>query len=469
MDPFITGCQLAFDIRTGRQTSVAATEHYIKRIETLDKDTNLVVVRMFASARQRALEADTALINGQLWGRLHGVPLTIKECFATRGVQTVCGNARYAELSDGKPYLPDINSAVVEKLLAAGAVLLGKTNLSMDEADIQSYNEIYGTSRNPWNLAYTPGGSSGGSAGAVAAGLTPLEVGADIGGSIRTPAHFCGVCGHKPSQGIIDKSGKCPPYPLSLRLEDLSVVGPFGRSCDDLSLMMDVLVGPTSQHAAGGWSLQLPSTTATSIEGLRVAVWADDPFCETDTEYVALLHAVADTLRAGGASVDHAARPAMTFEDMFAVFRGNLGPSLRGQGVPLRAANQRLKLKRKWEAFWDSGFDVLLCPVTTGSAFPIDESGGNPGMASRTVVVNGKERPYLDNLRWAGLTIIADLPVTVVPIGVLPSCGLPVGVQIVGREWHDRTTLEVGRMLERANASCRVQPPPAYFSQPARL
>merc|ERR1719428_1881325 len=189
--------------------------------------------------------------------------MTVKENFAIKGVQTTCGNLRYAKLSNGSvggtgrllwrrprnPYLPDINATVVDRLLAEGAVIMGKTNLPTDAADFQSYNPIYGTSKNPWDLERTPGGSSGGSAGAIAAGLTPLEVGSDIGGSIRTPVHYSGVCGHKPTQQAIDKFGMCPPYPLSLHLEDLAVAGPICRSCDDLALLLDILSGADPHRA----------------------------------------------------------------------------------------------------------------------------------------------------------------------------------------------------------------------------
>ena len=199
--------------------------------------------------------------------------MTVKENFAIQGVQTTCGNLRYAELEQGEPYKPDINATVVDRVLAEGAVIFGKTNLPTDAADMQSYNDIYGTSRNPWNLGHTPGGSSGGSAGAVAAGFTPLEIGSDIGGSIRTPCHFSGVCGHKPTQSAIDKFGMCPPYPLSMHQEDLAVAGPICRTADDLALLLDILAGPEPHLEKNGWSLDLPAPTVTTVEELRVAVW----------------------------------------------------------------------------------------------------------------------------------------------------------------------------------------------------
>jgi len=202
----------------------------------------------------------------------------------------------------------------------------------------------------------------------------------------------------------------------------------------DLALMLEILAGPDPQHVKGGWSLSLVPPTVTTVEELSVAVWADDAYCETDKEYVELILRAARALEAKGATVDYVARPDSSFKESFEIYTQTLGPSMAGQAVDPRMHHRRLKLKKKWESFWDSGFDVLLCPVTTGAALKIDESGGVPGMATRKIVVNGQERGYMENLKWAGLIIIADLPVTVVPIGILPSSGLPVGVQIVARE-----------------------------------
>jgi amidase len=318
MDPYISGNQLAADIKARKVTSVEATEFFIQRIKDLDKKstTNLVVVRLFEPARKRAIEADAALARGESWGALHGVPITVKENYAMVGVQTTCGMKRLAEMDEGKPYKPTINAAVVQRLLDAGAIIMGKTNLPTEAADFQSYNPVYGTSRNPWNLAHTPGGSSGGSAGAVAAGLTPLEVGSDIGGSIRTPSHFSGVCGHKPTQGAIDKYGMVPPHPFSLHQENLAVAGPICRNCDDLLLMMDILAGPDPYRERGGWQLNLPppAVAIKDVSKLRVAVWADDSYCQIDTEYRAQIDAAAESLKAAGATVDYTARPDFTFE-----------------------------------------------------------------------------------------------------------------------------------------------------------
>lgn len=250
-------------IRRGEVTSAALAEYYIDRIERLDGDINAVVVRMFDQARARAREADAALAAGRSWGALHGVPVTVKEAFWVEGTLSTCA---VAETID---FVATSNAPAVQSYLDAGAVILGKTNLPVAAADFQSFNDLYGTTNNPWDLTRSPGGSSGGSAAAIAAGLSALEIGSDIGGSIRNPAHFCGICGHKPSQGIVPLHGHAPggnhpmlektPKPNKARLDPsfghaLAVAGPLARSCADLELAMRLLAKPEPAMAANGWS-----------------------------------------------------------------------------------------------------------------------------------------------------------------------------------------------------------------------
>eukprot|EP00928_Gymnodinium_smaydae_P016069 TRINITY_DN15993_c0_g3_i1.p1 TRINITY_DN15993_c0_g3~~TRINITY_DN15993_c0_g3_i1.p1 ORF type:complete len:470 (+),score=50.17 TRINITY_DN15993_c0_g3_i1:52-1461(+) len=461
-DPYASGRSLAAALREGRVTSVEATKHFINRIEALDRDTNLVVVKTYEQALQRAALADAAKARGELWGPLHGVPMTIKESFALEGVPLTCGMQVFTTLDAGKPYKPKENAAAVQRLLDAGAVIIGKTNLPTEAADVQSYNPIYGTSRNPWNINHTPGGSSGGSAGALACGFTLLELGTDIGGSIRTPAHFCGVCGHKPTQGLIDKTGKCPPSPFTLFENDLSVAGPMARNCEDLAMLMNILVGPSQRRALGGWSFKLLHARVTEISKLKVAVWADDKYCPVDAEYAAMIRDTAASLARAGATVDYSARPNLSFQKSNDVYKEIL-KQYTSDGVPAaKYQNERLKLKDTWEQFWSAGpFDVMLCPVTPGAAIKIDESGGLAGISKRKMQVNGVDRTYMDLFKWAGLTILADLPVTVLPIGISAS-GLPVGVQVVAREYHDLQSIEVGKMLERVHSGAKVVTPPRF-------
>jgi len=376
-----------------------------------------------------------------------------------KGVQTTSGG--FKKLLD---YKPTENAAIVKKLLEAGAVIMGKTNMPVLGGDLQTYNSLYGTSRNPWNLELTPGGSSGGAAGALAAGFTPLEVGSDIGGSIRTPAHFSGVCGHKPTFGIVDKFGHCPPYPFSLVEDGLFVVGPLARNCDDLEMLLEILCGPPKVQARG-WKINLPPPIVTDVAKLKIALWADDEYCRVESEYVSQIEDAAKSLQKHGATIVQS-RPDFEFKDVISIYSAISLAINTGKPIHPRWTQKREVLKQKWEKFWkSSGCAALLCPVVCTSAIKIDESGGAFNFwKKRKVQINGETRLYLDLLKWAGVIIIADLPSTVVPIGILDS-GVPVGVQIVGPMYHDKTTLQVGRMLERVHAGSSVVSPPGYKTQ----
>ena len=245
---------LAAQIRERRLTSLQCVNFFAERIAQLDQRYNLVVVRLFEAARARAAEADRATEQGVCWGPLHGVPCTVKESFAMTGVQTSCALERLRD------HRPKSDAAAVERLLAAGAIIIGKTNVPVGAGDMQSYNTLYGTSNNPWDVSRSPGGSSGGSAGALAAGFSPFEVGSDLAGSIRTPAHCCGVLGLKPTLGVVDSSGHVPPAPFHSLRSNLFVVGPMARCCSDLALLLDVLVGPRSEDQ-DAWRVALPAPT----------------------------------------------------------------------------------------------------------------------------------------------------------------------------------------------------------------
>ena len=249
--------ELARRIREGELTSSEALEYFIARVEKLDPPLNAVVVRRFDEARQRAREADEALARGEHWGPLHGVPMTVKETFEVAGWPTTAGVTDLAE------HVPRQDADAIERLRAAGAVLFGKTNIPAYAGDLQSFNEIYGTTNNPWNPELTPGGSSGGAAAALAAGMTPLELGSDIGGSIRTPAAFCGVAGLKPSWRLIPTRGHIPGPPGALSTRDISVAGPMSRHVEDLELAMEILAGP-DQDEGPGWMTPVARWTGVS-------------------------------------------------------------------------------------------------------------------------------------------------------------------------------------------------------------
>ena len=456
---------------------------YLQRVERYNPEINAIVTLDAERALTRALAADAALARGESWGPLHGVPITIKDSFETAGLRTTSGAPELAG------HIPKADATAVQRLVAAGAVVFGKTNLPTFAMDLQSHNTLFGVTNNPWDLQRTPGGSSGGAAAALAAGLTGLELGSDIGGSIRSPAHFCGIYGHKPSHGLVPLQGHIPGPPGCLSEPDISVAGPMARSADDLALALDVLAGPPTERATA-WRLELPPPRHESLRGFRVAAWLDDPACAVDSEVLARHHTLVRALRAAGAAVNEQARPAIGFaeaRDLYLqLLYATTSPGLpREQWLGLAQAADRLPpgtadakslfmrsatlRHRDWlgvherrervRAAWARFFidhDVLLCPATPTAAIAHDHS---EPMAQRVIQVNGSARPYTDQLDWAGLIGMALLPSTVAPAG-RTAAGLPVGVQIAGPYLEDRTTIRFAQLL--AEAAGGFEPPPGW-------
>jgi len=477
-------------LREGRVSSSELVEGAIARIEAHDGELNAVVARDFARARERARAADAELAGGASADRpLLGLPVTIKDALETEGLVTTCGAPELAG------HVPDTNADAVQRFVDAGAIVVGKTNVPLYAGDCQTFNEVYGTTRNPWDPSRSPGGSSGGAAVALAAGFTPLEIGSDIGGSIRNPAHFCGVYGHKPTWGVVSDRGHIPGPPGQLAATDLGVVGPLARSAGDLALALDLLAGPRATAERGGWRLELPPPRATRPEGVRIAAWLDDPFSPVDAGCRALLEAHADALERAGAKVDRTARPEIDFAHAYETYLTLLLPviaagfppavievmrsalaALPAEDRSMRAFQVRASLvpHREWivhdearhriAAAWSRFFrdyDLLLLPVHPTAAFPHDQ---RPDFHERALVVNGEAAPYLDFLKWVSLATLAGLPATVAPVGRtkdggLPvgrttDGGLPVGVQIVGARFEDRSTIEAAGWLTA------FEPPP---------
>jgi len=366
-------------------------------------------------------------------------------------------------------------------------VLFGKTNVPAWLADYQSYNDVYGTTNNPWDLARSPGGSSGGSAVALAAGLTGLEAGSDIGSSIRNPAHYCGVFGHKPTFGIVPPRGQALPGRVAQG--DISVIGPMARSAEDLAIGLSVMAGPDEIDGAG-LRLALPAPRRKALREFKVAVMLDDPAAEVDREVQARLQALADFLGKRKVKVSFTARPAFDtaeahrtyifllraatagrqtaeeFSRNAEITRGLAPDDQRYYAWTMRAntashrdwlaANEtRHKMRWRWAEFFRE-WDLLLCPVASSAAFPHDHAGERH---ERMITVNGKRVPCVDQLFWAGYGGMAYLPATVAPAGFTPA-GLPVGVQIIGPQYGDRTCIEFARLLEREFQP--FVPPPDY-------
>lgn len=470
--------ELAGRIARRTVSSLEATRACIARIEALDGDINAVPVRTFDRALADAAAADAAVERGERLGPLHGVPMTIKESYVMADTPTTWGIESYAN------NVSKTDGLAVRRFRAAGAVFLGKTNVPVDLADFQSYNPIYGTTNNPWNYERVPGGSSGGSAAALAAGFSALEAGSDIGGSIRTPAHFCGVFGHKPTWGIVPQQGH--ELMAGVPDSDLSVCGPLARDAADLAVALDVMAGPGARDATG-WKLELPRAEGLSLGNLRIAVWANDALAPVSEETQARVQLVAQQLEKAGATVSWSARPAFdarkahaTYQSLLTAVMSSAQPEDRVAGMQAAAARfdpadqsteavnaraavmlhrdwirhnfRREKLRGAWDAFFED-WDILICPQMSVPAFEHDHRP----FEDRTINVDGQERPYFEPLFWAGLIIASYLPSTVFPTGP-GSDGLPIGLQAVSGPYQDHRTIEFARLISTEIGGFSVPP-----------
>jgi amidase len=478
---FASAGAVAAALRRGDVSAVDLVELALSRIERHNPKLNAIVTLSTDSARERAAQADRALARGESWGPLHGVPITIKDTFETAGVRTTAG----APFLSG--YLPPRDAIVVERVRRAGAVILGKTNLPLMASDWQSYNQIFGRTDNPWNPAHTPGGSSGGCAAALAAGLSYLSIGSDIGGSIRIPAGFCGLFGHKPSLGLVPLQGHIPPppgTPPGAFLEELPVAGPLARSAADLRLALEVVGGPTDTRATA-WRWTLPEPRRTSLRDYRVRVVLDDPYCPVTAEVATLLGAAVDALRDAGAAVEEGwpegvdpraqyetylyllfqAMDAGQPEEVKATIRAGAGAgpfaSLRARALDDRfhdATALRVKQEAA-RAVWARCFathDAFLTPVSFTPAFPHDHS---QPMDTRRIATPEGDRAYNDLLHWIMPATLSGCPATVAPVGLTRS-GLPVGLQIMGPFLEDATPIHLAGALTEVIGGFR--PPPAF-------
>ena len=454
-----TATEALAELRARRIGAVELLDHMMARQARLDGAVNAVIATDPERARAAARAADAA----SPVGALHGLPMTIKETWDLVGFTTTAG------IPDLAGNHPTRDADAVARLKAAGAVIWGKTNVPLAAADHQSVNPLYGLTRNPWDAGRSAGGSSGGAAAALAAGFTALELGSDIGGSIRIPAHYCGVWGLKPSYGLISCRGHVPPGPGALSSAPLSVGGPLARSTADLRLAFGLLAG-----GLPGWALDLPPARVQGLKGARIAVWTGG--YPVDPAYAAAIEAYAHALAAEGAVVTHLdTMPApMVGADelylrlLFAVIGAESPPQELAGYAAMAAARpddaivqtiagsvrasmaevaHLIEAQAQVIAAWDqwfTGFDALLAPVSMGQAFPHQVSDGFgpvPQMA-RVLEVGGVAQPYMKNLLWPGIATFAHLPSLVRPIpgGV---AGLPTGVQLIGPALGENTLFAI--------------------------
>lgn len=481
-----TTTELLHMLDAGEVGSLELLDFLLARIGSRNAEINAVVALDAETARARARDADTARARGDSWGPLHGLPMTVKDSIEVVGMPCTSGAP---ELAD---HMPARNADTVERLLDAGAVIFGKTNLPIYAGDFQSYNEVHGTTSNPWDTSRGPGGSSGGSAAALAAGFTPLELGSDIGGSIRNPAHFCGVYGHKPSWGSVSGRGHIPGPPGTRSAPDLAVLGPMARCADDLALGLDVVAGPNAEDGHA-WRLELPPPRHERLSDFRVALWIEQEGRPVSSAVADRIQAAADRIAGKVANLDAKVRPHIDVEDghrrylrlLNSVMAAGFPPQVleeyqkayaelapddarieaqvvRGAAQPHRAwlgdNEGRQHLRARWAEFFRD-VDVLLCPIMPTPAFPHDHSP----FGERTLRVDDHVIAYAEQLFWAGLVTVGYLPSTVVPVGTSPE-GLPVGMQVVAPFLDDRTALHFARLLEDEIGG--FAPPPAFADIP---
>jgi len=477
IDTFSTATEMLRALDAGEVSSSELVDLHIRQIEKVDEELNAIPVKTFDRAREGAAEADRRRARGER-APLLGVPLTLKESEQTAGLPQTAG------ISEFEGYAPASDGRAAARVFEAGACLLGKTNIPVALGDWQADSPVYGRTNNPWDLTRTPGGSTGGGGAALASGMTPLEVGSDIGGSIRVPATYCGVYGHRPSETAIPKSGGFPMADLPNPAFLLGVQGPLARSAVDLTLLFDVMIGPDVGEDIA-WRLELPRPRHERLGDFRVALLPSLLDVPPAASVGAALEEIGTLLAKEGATVEQA-RPdldmtsyfhdyvrmlqIMTSIGMSPAERRARAADLRKSGDPvsdamadgfemdaqtfLRLVATREAARVRWQEFF-TDWDVVIAPNSLDSAFP-HQAGP---FAGRTLVVDGTEVPYFANIIYAMPPIFAGLPATAFPAG-RDGSGLPIGLQAIGPYLEDRTTIEFARLVGEVWHS--FEAPPGY-------
>ena len=478
---FRSATELARLLRAGKVTASSLLEQCLAQYTRHNGGLNAVIVSDIGRAKKAAAASDRRLKKGKSIGPFDGVPMTAKESFDWSGTASTWGDMRF------KDNIASADAVAITRLTAAGAVIYGKTNVPLMLADWQSFNAIYGTTNNPWDVTRVPGGSSGGSAVALASGMSALEIGSDIGASIRNPAHYCGVYGHKPTYGVVPYRGHL--LPGTVQPSDISVAGPLARSASDLAIMMKLLAG-TDGTEARGYKLTLPPAKQTSLKQFRVAVMVTDEQSEVDLPVQDLIGALTAFLGKRVKKLSTTARPGFSTREAMDVYIAMLRSAtsrrqtdqefianwdkvqaadplddsyltkmLRAYVLPhrdwLRYNERRHQMRLLWDQFFED-WDVMLCPAAASAAFPHDQQGERH---ERTIEVNGRHVPTTDQLFWAGYSGGYHLPSTVAPMG-LTAQGLPAGIQIITRQYGDYTSIRFAQLLEKEY--CGFMPPPGY-------
>jgi amidase len=445
-------------LRCKEISSRELTEELLARIDSVNPALNAVVELRREAVLQEATTADEAITRGGDVGPLHGVPMTIKDSFNVAGLHTTWGNPAF------KDFEADSDATVAKRLRQAGAIIVGKTNVAFMLGDFgQTANELYGVTNNPWDTTRTPGGSSGGTAAALSAGMTFLEYGSDLVGSIRIPASFCGVYGLKPSAGIVPLIGFQPPgSPVGQSdMMYMSAVGPLGRSAHDLRTALSVTGGPEGQQAKA-YSWALSPSRHTRLEDFRVGVVLDHEHAPVSSEVLTQLSDAVDELARAGATVvegwPDGVDPVRNYESfgfhvrLFFAFQ-QPGEDFATISQVIEHEHRRMASRAAWNRHFDDVADVFLCPVNFTPAFPHDSRP----FEERTITTPEGERPYNDQAFWVSHASLPGLPAVAAPIGRTPS-GLPVGTQIMGPLYEDDTAITFAELFTDVIGG--YEPPP---------
>jgi amidase len=432
---FRTAGEIAADIRQGKVSSREVTELMLARVQA-DSTVNAVVETRAEFARQAAAVADEAVAAGAELGPLHGVPMTVKDAINVAGLHTTWGNPGWAD------YVAEEDAVLVRRLAGAGAIVFGKSNVATMLADYgQTANEVYGRTDNPHDPTRTPGGSSGGGAAALAAGMTYLDYGSDLVGSIRLPAAYCGVYGLKPTAGVVPLDGFQPPGPPPPPTEfpNLSSVGPLARSAADLRTALQLTGGPT----AGALSWKLAPSRHQRLADFRVGVVLDHEQATVSSEVGAALSDTVDGLSRRGAEIVEGWPDGVSPADQLEAFGFQLGLffALHGGGDPnfaslaevIEQEHRRMAARARWLQYFGE-VDVFVCPTSFTTAFPHDERP----FEQRTITTSSAEVPYDAQVFWISHASLTGLPALSMPVGHSPG-GLPVGAQVIG-PWHEDDT-----------------------------
>jgi amidase len=447
---------LARRLRDGRLTAAEALEAHLDRIDKRNPSLNAVVSLDPDHARDRAAAADAALRRGEIWGPLHGVPMTLKDGHDVAGLRTTIGTFEWDRLATE-------DGTVAARLRAAGAIIIGHTNVAPWLADYQTANPVFGRTGNPWDPERTPGGSSGGAAAALAAGLTPLEIASDLAGSTRLPAHFCGVYGLKTTEHRVALTGFFrPPFAAPRPVRVLSTLGPMARDLDDLELALSVIAGPDGKDGDVP-PVPLGAKRQRSLSNLCVAVAPSLPGATVARALRELVERFASQASDAGAQVDERV-PDLDWHDLHRLFgdllatvtrvfdpTAELRDEQRTLAWYLDALDRRDRYLATWEAFFDD-VDALILPPAMTTAF----THRDPGVA---LDVDGRSEEYDAQGRLLVFANLTGLPGLVAPAGIADD-GLPVGIQIVGPRWSEMRLLDIGRALEQAGILPGFRPPP---------